>query len=321
MDHLGEPVSHEETRADATTARRVGRSIAACRGARRCSSRPARARLAASAPYLARLGNGARTASTSRGAELDLGAGSRLAGAADRHARAVGREREPAHAESDLQLGDHARSSCTTPGTPNDITDYAGLARGIFVERAEQRLHRHRVQLAHRSRTAASTKAGGRRTTRPGCRTPVSATGSTCMGAHALHFNADTIGIGLMGDYSDVAPTPAMVDALLTLHDVEVRALGYRPARRGPYVNARTSAVDEPRTTSAVTATPTRPRARATRSRRCCRCSASQVASRLAVGSTGYWIASSAGQLVAFGEPAQRGRRVGRALATRRSSA
>ena len=26
-------------------------------------------------------------------------------------------------------------------------------------------------------------------------------------GAHALHFNVDTIGIGLMGDYSDVAPT------------------------------------------------------------------------------------------------------------------
>ena len=69
-------------------------------------------------------------------------------------------------------------------------------------ERVEQRLHRRRVQLAHRPDRSHLRGSLGEGTTRPARRTPARAISRTSMGAHALHFNVDTIGIGLMGDYS-----------------------------------------------------------------------------------------------------------------------
>ena len=54
------------------------------------------------------------------------------------------------------------------------------------------------------------------------------------MGAHALHFNTDTIGIGLMGDYSDVVADAGHGGGVAHPHDVEVRALGSRSGGRGP---------------------------------------------------------------------------------------
>ena len=59
------------------------------------------------------------------------------------------------------------------------------------------------------------------------------------MGAHALHFNADTIGIGLMGDYSNVAPTTAMIDALITLLTWKCARWGIDPLGAAPYVNSQ----------------------------------------------------------------------------------
>ena len=56
----------------------------------------------------------------------------RLAGAADRDASAVGRERGSAQAG---QIYDAVVKKIVVhhTGTPNDITDYAGLCRGIFA--------------------------------------------------------------------------------------------------------------------------------------------------------------------------------------------
>jgi hypothetical protein len=59
------------------------------------------------------------------------------------------------------------------------------------------------------------------------------------MGAHALHFNQNTIGIGLMGDYSNVAPTNAMVSALTTMLTWKCARWGINPLGTDPYVNSQ----------------------------------------------------------------------------------
>ena len=101
-------------------------------------------------------------------------------------------------------------------GTPNDIADYPGLARGIYTNE----LNNGYIDIAYNwlidprgriyeGRWAQNYPSGHPHT---GERA-----GQNVMGAHALYFNDNTIGIGLMGDYSNVAPTSAMISALLTL--------------------------------------------------------------------------------------------------------
>src|SRR5690348_27105 len=101
-------------------------------------------------------------------------------------------------------------------GTPNDITDYASLARGIFTNE----LNNGYIDVAYNwlidpvgriyeGRWARNYPAGAPHTGERDHR--------NVQGAHSLHFNVNTIGIGLMGDYSNVAPTRAMIDALLAL--------------------------------------------------------------------------------------------------------
>ena len=76
---------------------------------------------------------------------------------------------------------------------------------------------------------------------------------------------------------------------------------GIDPLGAAPYVNSAGRARHRPRTTSAGTATPTRPRARATRSRRCCRSSARRSPRALAVGAPATGSRRAPGQLLAFG--------------------
>ena len=197
-------------------------------------------------------------------------------------------------------------------GTPNDITDYAGLARGIYVNE----LNNGYIDIAYNwlidpngriyeGRWAQNYPAGLPHT---GERNRLNV-----MGAHALHFNTDTIGIGLMGDYSDIAPTPAMVGALLTLMTWKCARWGLDPLASDPYVNSVGETVTHlhnicgHRDTYATacpgdTVEAMLPLLRA------------QVAARLAVGSTGYWIVSSAGQLVSFGNLPNAGGATSRAL-------
>ena len=225
--------------------------------------------LVASAPYLARIGNGpdlfdARGVELISAPDLDWPVPPIVT-------------RSQWGANESLRTADPIFNSAIRKlivhhtGTPNDITDYAGLARGIYVNE----LNNGYIDIAYNwlidphgriyeGRWAQNYPAGLPHT---GERNRLNV-----MGAHALHFNTDTIGIGLMGDYSDISPTPAMVGALLTL-------MTWKCARwvSIPLPRLRTSTASTRRsrtsTTSAVTATPMRPRARATPSRRCCRCS------------------------------------------------
>ncbi len=144
-------------------------------------------------------------------------------------------------------------------------------------ERDVGRIHRHRVQLADRSRRAASTKVGGRRTTRPAPRTPASATGANVRGAHAIYNNSHTIGIALMGTYDNIDPSPAMLNSLVSCSRGSARAGGSIRTRAARI--PRRMASSRTSSTSAATATPRRRIVPARRSSRCCPRSGPSVAS------------------------------------------
>ena len=120
------------------------------------------------------------------------------------------------------------------------------------------------------------------------------------MGVHALHFNEDTIGIGLMGDYTSVAPSAAMVHALRTLLTWKCARWGINPLGSSPYVNSvghRVTGLANicgHRDTFATVCPGNTVEAMLPRLR-------VQVAARVAQGALGYWIASSSGQVFAFG--------------------
>ena len=208
-------------------------------------------------------------------------------------------------ADESLRKGDPIFNSAISKlivhhtGTPNDITDYAGLARGIL----SNEVNNGYIDIAYNwlidplgriyeGRWAQDYPNGAPHT---GERDRLNV-----MGAHALHFNTDTIGIGLMGDYSDLSPTPAMVDALLTVMTWKCARWGLDPAGAMPYVNSEGARVIGlanicgHRDTYATACPGDTVEAMLPLLR-------SQVGARLTVGSTGYWIASGAGQLIAFG--------------------
>jgi hypothetical protein len=307
---LGEPVSHEETRAQGhdhatggiarpAVSRRVALQIAAGAGA-----------LVVSAPYLGRVGTLPKFL-RARDIELisapDLGwpvppIVTRAQWGADESLRKYA----PVYNSMIGKLIVHHT------GTPNDITDYPGLARGIYLNE----LNNGYIDIAYNwlidphgriyeGRWAQNYPNG------------VPHTGEhnrlNVRGAHALYFNSDTIGIGLMGDYSNVAPTSVMVESLLTLMTWKCARWGLDPLGSDPYTDSLGAQVLNlhnicgHRDTYATacpgdTVEAMLPTLRA------------KVAARLAAGSTGYWIVSDSGQLVAFGNLVNAGGTSNRAL-------
>jgi len=294
---LGEPVSHEETRAGchdhescgplhSAVSRRAALQLAVGAGA-----------LAASAPYLARLESTSSVLDT-REAEListpDLGwAIPPIVTRAQWGANESLRTAEPIYNSMISKLIVHHTA------TPNDITDYAGLARSIYL----YELDNGYIDIAYNwlidpngriyeGRWAQNYRNGlphtGERDRR------------NVMGAHALYFNTDTIGIGLMGDYQDVAPTSAMVEALVTLMTWKCARWGLDPGGAAPYVNTLGEQVTNlanicgHRDTYATLCPGNTVEAMLPALR-------GQVGARLVGGTTGYWIVSNAGQLLAFG--------------------
>jgi hypothetical protein len=184
-------------------------------------------------------------------------------------------------------------------GTPNDITNSAALARSIYTHE----LNNGYIDIAYNwlidprgrileGRWASNYPAGVAHT---GERL-----GRNVQGAHALHFNVNTIGIGLMGEYTSARPSGAMVDALTRLLTWKCARWGIDPLGATPYINSQGARIvglhnicghrDTYATACpGATVEGMLPNVRA------------QVASRLAIGATGYWIASSLGQVVAFG--------------------
>jgi hypothetical protein len=184
-------------------------------------------------------------------------------------------------------------------GTPNDITDYAGLARGILFNEVNNGY----IDIAYNwlidphgniyeGRWAQNYPSGYAHT---GERN-----GQNVQGAHALYFNVDTIGIGLMGDYSAVAPTNAMIASLVTLMTWKCARWGIGPLGKSPYVNSQGATVVGlanicgHRDTYATACPGSTVEAMLPNLR-------TQVASRLALGATGYWVTSMLGEVVAFG--------------------
>ena len=119
-------------------------------------------------------------------------------------------------------------------------------------------------------------------------------------GAHALYFNVDTIGIGLMGNYSLITPTAPDDRVAGHVDDVEVRTLGDQSHRQGAVRQLdRTTRpglanICGHRDTYA-TACPGDSVESMLPSLRV------QVAARVAIGATGYWITSALGEVLAFG--------------------
>jgi len=181
-------------------------------------------------------------------------------------------------------------------GTPNDITNYAGLCRGIlanetagvYIDIAYNWLIDPLGRI-YEGRWAQNYPAGVPHTGE--------LNGLNVRGGHAIYHNSRTIGVALMGTYDTIDPPPPMVDALVTLLAWKCARWGVDPLGRGPYLASNgvlenlfnicghrdTSATDCP----GQRTEPMLPAIRA------------KVAARLTGG--GYWIASNAGQVIPFG--------------------
>ena len=181
-------------------------------------------------------------------------------------------------------------------GTPNDITDYAGLCREILAnETAGEYLDIAYNWLIdpngriYEGRWAQNYPSGVPHTGE--------SLGANVRGAHAIYHNSNTIGVALMGTYDTIDPTPAMLDALVTLLTWKCARWGIDPMARGTYL-ASNGAVENlfnicgHRDTSATDCPgqivePMLPAIRA------------QVADR--ISGTGYWIATDSGEVLSFG--------------------
>jgi hypothetical protein len=197
-------------------------------------------------------------------------------------------------------------------GTPNSITDYPGLARGIFTNEVNNGY----IDIAYNwlidplgriyeGRWAQGYPGGAPHTGE--------SNHQNVQGAHALHFNSNTIGIGLMGDYSNVGPSNAMIDALIRLMTWKCARWGIDPLGANTYVTSQGATVTGlanicgHRDTYATACPGATVEAMLPNLR-------TQVASRLAIGATGYWIAAGTGELLAFGNLPNAGNLVGKGL-------
>ena len=283
VERWGRSVSHDESYRSRTAlvTRRAALQLGAGAGA-----------AAIAAPYLAPVGGG-RACFDLGDAQPVLAPDPELAGAADRsHARGGARTKACAsRARSTTRRSTKIIVHHT--GTPNDITDYAGLCRGILANETageyidiaynwlidpDGRIYEGRWAqdyppgIAHTGERDGANVRGGAR--------------DLPQLAHDRH-RVD----GQLRHRSD--PPPAMIDSLVSLARVEVRALGARPARTAARTTRRTAPIENlfnicgHRDTSA-TACPgmhVEPMLPTIRTR---------VAGRMFGG--GYWIATSVGR-------------------------
>src|SRR5262249_40619423 len=181
-------------------------------------------------------------------------------------------------------------------GTPNDITDYAALCRGIlqyeatngYFDIAYNWLIDPKGNI-YEGRWAQSYPGGAPHTGELNNR--------NVRGAHAIYHTTPTFGVALMGTSDDVTPSSAMINALVRLLAWKCARWGIDPLGHGPYdasngVREDLYTICGHRDTSSTDCPGSRvePMLPMIRSR---------VAAILS--GAGYWIASSAGQVVALG--------------------
>ena len=180
--------------------------------------------------------------------------------------------------------------------SPNSITDYAGLCRGIL----EFETSGEYIDIAYNwmidpnghiyeGRWAKDYKSGEPHIGE--------LDGANVRGGHALYHNSRTIGIALLGTYDTVSPPAPMLNSLVTLLAWKCARWGISPHGQGLYLASNglrhnlynicghrdTYATDCP-------GQRTEPMLPTIRSR---------VADR--ISASGYWIASAFGQVVPFG--------------------
>ena len=184
-------------------------------------------------------------------------------------------------------------------GTPNDITNYAGLCRGIFQSEVANTQEGY-IDIAYNwliDPRGNIYEGRWAQNYQPGVPHTGELRGANVQGAHAIYHNIDTIGIALMGTYDAIGPSPAMINGLVTLLAWKCARWGIDPNGRGIY-HASNGAFENlfnicgHRDTSATDCPgqrmePLLPAVRA------------QTAARL--GGGGYWIAADPGQVFSFG--------------------
>ncbi len=181
-------------------------------------------------------------------------------------------------------------------GTPNDVTNYPGLCRGILANETGGEY----IDIAYNwlidpngniyeGRWAQTYAAGAAHTGEHN--------DANVRGAHAIYHNSNTIGVALMGTYDTLNPPPAMIGALVTLLAWKCARWGIDPLGRGIF-HASNGAVENlfnicgHRDTSATDCPGQRTEPMLPSIR-------TQVAAR--ISGTGYWIATSLSQVMAFG--------------------
>jgi hypothetical protein len=181
-------------------------------------------------------------------------------------------------------------------GTPNSITNYASLCRGILANETSGEY----IDIAYNwlvdpqgkiyeGRWAQNYSSGSVHT---GERL-----GANVRGGHAGYHNTRTIGVALMGNYDLIDPPGAMVDGLVSLLAWKCARWGLDPLGHSVYNASNGTSHDLPNICGHRDVNPTacpggrfQPMLPSVRSR---------VAARVSGG--GYWIASRSGQVVPFG--------------------
>jgi hypothetical protein len=181
-------------------------------------------------------------------------------------------------------------------GTPNDITDYPGLARGILANETAGEY----IDIAYNWLIDPNGNIYEGRWAQdypPGIPHTGERDGANVRGGHASYHNSRTVGVALMGNYDIADPSPAMIDALVNFLAWKCARWGLDPRASGTY-NASNGAVENlfnicgHRDTSATACPGIRVESMLPTLRQ-------RVAGRMFGG--GYWIASRAGRVRAFG--------------------
>jgi hypothetical protein len=200
-------------------------------------------------------------------------------------------------------------------GTPNPVTDGAAHLRGIYATAVAGEYID--VQYNWLIDPAGNIYEGRWATDYPaGAVHTGELNAQNVRGGHAERHNSRTIGIAIMGDYSNISPSDAAMSSLLTLLTWKCARWGIDPTGASPYVNSvgateSIANICSHRETKQAfgdgTTCPGDPLINQLPGIR------AQIASRLADGSTGYWIAAREGRLFAFGSLPDQGdtRRLG----------
>jgi hypothetical protein len=195
-------------------------------------------------------------------------------------------------------------------GTPNEVRDYAALCRGIMNSEVAGEY----IDIAYNWLIDPNGRIYEGRWAdnyAPGRPHTGERLGVNVRGGHAIYHNTATIGVALMGNYDVIPPSGAMINGLVTLLAWKCARWGLDPNGRSVYAPSSGAPhmmdnITGHRDTSA-TACPGR----------YVESMLPQVRARVAGALTGagYWIASSAGQVLPFGGAPYAGNAIAQARA------